>query len=160
MIKLVLNVASSLFIVVLKPTHILPCSVIGSLLYGFCGGYSTFIMAIFSYTSDATGHDPSSRKLSYPIPEGCIFLPNLVAPIGAGLMAKYLGYSIPLLIGVILAAVAIVWVVCSSQKAFHWTPRSAVNLNPMQTFHNRTSTGASAMRYIAEKLSVYTILHL
>ena len=164
------SIASSLYIVVVKPTNIVLPVVMGSFLYGLCGGYSTFIMAIFSYTSDATADDPGGRKLSYPITEGAIFLPKLVAPVLGGLVATFWGFSYPLAVGIGFTLLAMLWVVYIPESLPEKSPcrQEPLSLSPLQTFYNiafifqhKTKSGTmSALPFIAISFCVYYVAYV
>lgn len=56
-----------LFIHVAQPQCYTLVSVLGCLLMGVSGGYSTFNVSVFSYTSDTSPQSPLERKRSFPM---------------------------------------------------------------------------------------------
>jgi len=138
LVGLLVYVAASLFIAALKPAQFEIIAILSTLVMGICGGYSTFIMAIFSYTADCTALNLAERRNSYPITEGCIFLPKLVGPVCAGIWASYYGFVYPLALGVALCVIALIWSCCIPESLpLHSECRKApLSLHPLRTFQN------------------------
>jgi MFS family permease len=166
-----LSVASSLFVVIFHPSNFVPVVVLGAFLIGICGGYSTFIMAIFAYASDTTADDPAGRKLSYPITEGAIFLPKLIAPISAGVIASIYGYSYPLVVGMGLSILAFVWVLFTPESLplDSEVRQQPLSLSPLTTFQNiafifkhksDSESGKSAVPYVAVAFCIYYVAYV
>jgi MFS family permease len=63
----VLGTLCFLYIHTAQPPSFALVAVLGSLLMGLSGGYSTFNVSVFSYTSDATLQSPLERKQSFPM---------------------------------------------------------------------------------------------
>ena len=63
----ILGTLCFLFIHSAQPSYFALVAVLGCLLMGVTGGYSTFIVSVFSYTSDMTRESPLERKKSFPM---------------------------------------------------------------------------------------------
>lgn len=171
LIGILLSIASSLIVVVFQPSNFVPIVVLGAFFMGICGGYSTFIMAIFSFASDTTADDTEGRKLSYPITEGAIFLPKLIAPISAGVIASIYGYSYPLIVGMGFSIVAFLWVLFIPESLPLDSPvrQQPLSLSPFTTFYNIAfifkhqsdmESGKSAVPYIAVAFCIYYVAYV
>lgn len=66
-VGVILGTLCFLFIHTAKPSYFALVAVLGSLLMGLTGSYSTFIVSVFSYTSDLTTESPLARKKSFPM---------------------------------------------------------------------------------------------
>ena len=63
----VLGALCFLFIHVARPSYFALVAVMGNFLMGLSGGYSTFNVSVFSFTSDTTLDNPQERKKSFPM---------------------------------------------------------------------------------------------
>lgn len=108
----------------------------GNFMMGMSGGYFTFIMSCMCYTSDATVLVPHTRKSVYSVTEATIFIPEVFGPVLTGLWATYFGFFVPLLLGVIVSGIAIVYVYFLPESLPPDAPSRSqpLKLSPFQTF--------------------------
>lgn len=110
LIGIIVLVATYLYVSVARSDHFFLLTATASFIAGMSGGYSSFIMAIFSYAADTTANNPSLRKQSYPVTEACIFIPKIFCPVLTGIWAASYGFALPLLAGTVLAVIGAAWV--------------------------------------------------
>jgi MFS family permease len=130
--------AGYLYIDTFSPPWYFMGSVVTNLVLGACGGYVTFIMACLCYVSDCTATSPHTRKVVYSATEATIFFPQVFAPVLSGIWAKYYGFGLPLLIGVVLSAAVSCYLLTIPEslpeRADSRTKRFEVD--PLETFKN------------------------
>ena len=121
-----------------NPSNYFAIILVANVLAGLSGGYFTFIMGVLCYTSDATMLMPHTRRSVYSYAEATITTPQVFGPVLTGIWASYYGFFLPLLLGVILTAVAIVYVTIlpESLPPDAHSRTQPLALNPLQTFSN------------------------
>jgi MFS transporter, DHA1 family, tetracycline resistance protein len=140
---------SILIIQVFKPTSYIAIISAGSLILGLTGYYPIYIMAIFSYASDCTISNPNSRKFAYSVTEGAMFIPKIFGPVFSGVLAKYFGYSIPLLLMESIAGFTVLWILIMPES-LHITAASRtqkLQLQWTQTWDNMKMLFSIRPRY-------------
>lgn len=125
-----------LYVDTFDPPSYVGIIIAGNFALGMCGGYFTFIMSCMCYTSDATVLVPHTRKTVYSVTEATIFIPEVFGPVLTGLWATYFGFFVPLLLGVIISAIAMVYVyfLPESLPPDAVTRSQPLKLSPFQTF--------------------------
>lgn len=125
-----------LYVDTFNPPSYIAIILIGNFIMGLSGGYFTFIMSCMCYVSDATVLSPHNRRHVYSTAEATIFIPEVFAPVLTGLWATYFGFFVPILLSVIIAFIATVYISLIPeslpQDAFSRT--QPLKLSPFQTF--------------------------
>lgn len=156
-------VAGYLFIDLVRTEYFYAVTALVNLICGLTGGYSSFIMGIFSYAADTTAHDIDLRKQSYPVTEACIFIPKLFCPVLAGLWAASYGFTLPLLAGVVFGLAGTAWVCFIPESLPLDSPCRDVplSLNPLSTlvniaflFKQKPVSGRSPIPFISVAFSM------
>ena len=163
LIGVTILVSAYLYVAAFRTDYYFAITATASLLCGLSGGYSSFIMGIFSYTADTTAHDTSLRKRSYPVTEACIFIPKLFCPVLTGIWAASYGFILPLLTSVVLAISGTIWVLFIPESLpIDSECRSIpLSLNPLSTlvnisylFKHKPEAGRSPIPYISIAFSM------
>lgn len=128
--------AAYLYVDTVNPASFVAIIIAGNFINGLSGGYFTFIMSGMCYTSDATVLVPHSRKTAYSVTEACIFIPQVFAPAIGGIWVTYFGFFVPLLLAVIISAIALVYIVLLPESLPPDAPSRSLplKLSPFQTF--------------------------
>ena len=79
-----------------------------SLISGILGSQINFNMGIFTYTADTTQLNTSNRSKSYTIVEICMISPKILAYLSSGLLAKYYGFTLPLILALIFVILSFI----------------------------------------------------
>lgn len=119
-----------------NPTSYVSIIIAGNFIMGLSGGYFTFIMSCMCYASDVTALAPHTRKFVYSVTEATIFIPEVFGPVLTGLWATYYGFFVPLLLGVLISAVTVVYVCFLPESLPPDAPSrlEKVKWSPLQTF--------------------------
>lgn len=127
-----------LYVDMFNPKSFVIILVTANFIMGISGSYFTFIMAGLCYVSDATISAPHTRKTAYSYAEASIFAPEVFAPVLTGVWATYYGYFIPLLLGLITGALALIYLFLLPESLPPDAPsrKQTLRVNPLQTFTN------------------------
>ena len=163
MVGIIILAAGYLFVVLVRTKYYYVIIAAANFICGMSGGYSSFIMSIFSYTADTTTHDPAMRKHSYPVTEACIFIPKLICPVLTGIWVTYYGFTFPLLCGIILATCGAIWILFMPESLPLDSPCRAIplSLNPLSTvsnmvflFRQQPEQGRSPIPFLSVSFSI------
>lgn len=163
LIGVTILVAAYMYVSITETDSYFLLTATASCLCGMSGGYSSFIMGIFSYTADTTAHDTNLRKRSYPVTEACIFIPKVFCPALTGIWASYYGFVLPLLASTILAIIGTIWVIFIPESLPEDSECRAVplSLNPLTTLVNisylfkfNPVSGRSPIPYVSVSFSM------
>jgi MFS family permease len=163
LVGIIVLVSGYMYIALVRTESFFAITASASLICGMSGGYSSFIMGIFSYAADTTSHNIALRKQSYPVTEACIFIPKLFCPVLTGIWAASYGFILPLLTGVIIGFMGLVWVlfIPESLPLDSDCRLAPMSLHPLSTFYNiaylfkqEVTTGRSPIPFISVAFSM------
>lgn len=111
---------------------------VGSLLSGISGGIPVFIMSMFAYAADVTRLEPSKRTVTYSVTEASIFVPNMISPVVAGVLAKTYGFSMPVAVALAATLLCVLWLlfIPESLPINEPTRDKDLSFSVMDTFRN------------------------
>jgi len=137
-VGLMLYSAAYLYVDTYNPSNYLAIIVSANTLMGLSGSYIVFIMGTLCYTSDATILVPHTRRDVYSYAEATIMTPEVFGPVLTGIWATYYGFFVPLLLSVIISALAICYIAVlpESLPPDAQSRTKSLQLNPLQTFYN------------------------
>jgi MFS family permease len=98
---LFIKILMLLYVNILHPKYYFFLYLFAYLISGILGSQINFNMGIFTYTADTTQLNTDSRSKSYTIVEICMISPKILGYLLSGLLAKYYGFTIPLLLTLI-----------------------------------------------------------
>ena len=124
------KILTLLYVHILHPPYFFPLYLFGSFTYGILGSQVNFNMGIFTYTADA---NTPSRSKSYSILELCMIIPKILGFLFAGLLSKNYGFTIPLLLTLVLTMLSFMFA-CIIPESL---PRNAdVKFKLINTYYN------------------------
>jgi MFS family permease len=137
-VGLMVYTAAYLYVDCANPENYVAIIVAANAFMGLSGSYIVFIMGSLCYTSDATTQNPHTRRNVYSYAEATIMTPEVFGPVLTGIWASYYGFFLPLLLGVILSAVAIIYIALlpESLPPDAHSRTQPLQLSPLQTFSN------------------------
>ena len=103
----------------------------GNILSGIFGGYSTMLMALFSYMADVT-KDKSNRTLRIGLLESMTFIGGATGELISGILIEHLGFMAPFIIILSLIIVVIIYVTLVLQESYF--PNQQSRLFSIDTF--------------------------
>jgi|694.fasta_scaffold50733_6 MFS family permease len=107
-IGLFIKILMLLYVNILHPKYYFFLYLVASLFSGMLGSQINFNMGIFTYTADTTQLNISSRSKSYTIVEICMITPKILGYLSSGLLAKYYGYTVPLLLTLVFTIISFI----------------------------------------------------
>ena len=140
LLGMIVYTAGYLYIDTYSPSWYFWLSVAINFILGWCGGYVTFVMACLCYVSDCTAAVPHTRRVVYSATEAAIFVPQIFAPVLSGVWAKYYGFGLPLLVGLVLSTSAALYLltVPESLPSTANSRNKTMKIDLLATFRNMT----------------------
>jgi PCFT/HCP family folate transporter-like MFS transporter 1/3 len=111
-----------------SPVHLL----YGNILSGVFGGFSTMLMALFSYMADIT-KDKTNRTLRIGLLESMTFVGGATGELISGILIEHLGFMAPFIIILCLIVIAILYVTLVLRESYF--PNQQSRLFSIETFH-------------------------
>jgi MFS family permease len=132
-IGIFIKIVILLYINILHPTYFFSLYLFSSFVYGILGSQVIFNMGIFTYIADITHLNISSRSKSYSIIELCIIIPKILGFLLSGLLSKYYGFTVPLLLTLIFTVFSLICV-CIIPESL--SSRRDVSFKLTNTYYN------------------------
>ena len=107
-VGLFIKILMLLYVNILHPKYYFLLYLFSSLISGILGSQINFNMGIFTYTADTTQINTDSRSKSYTIVEICIISPKILGYLFSGLLAKYYGFNLPLLLALLFIVLSFI----------------------------------------------------
>ena len=104
----------------------------GNILSGICGGFSTILMAVFSYIADIT-KDKNNRTLRIGLLESMTFVGGATGELISGVLIERLGFMAPFIIILSLIAIIIIYVLCVLPESYY--PNQQTKFFSIDTFY-------------------------
>ena len=104
----------------------------GNILSGVFGGFSTLLMAVFSYMADVT-KDKSNRTLRIGLLESMTFVGGATGELISGVLIENLGFMAPFIIILSLIVIVIIYIVLVLRESYF--PNQQSRFFSLDTFH-------------------------
>ena len=148
-VGLFVRIVTLLYVHLLHPPFYFGMYFLSSFISGILGSQINFNMGIFTYTSDTTQQNPSSRSTAFTVVEICMMTPKIASYFVAGLLVNNYGFTVPLLVSLLFTSASFVSVCLIPESLNRLQESVEFNLLNAYTNLNLLFTGSDHVKRLS-----------